>query len=392
VSNYVLLTGCTGLLGQYLLHDLLRAGRRVAVLVRPSRKTSAVERVEAILQRWESRFGSKLPRPILLEGDITREGFGLSNEQLSWVSGNCNSLIHNAAVLTFHETPEGEPFNTNVGGTRNVLATCRTTGIGDLHYISTAYVCGLREGTVQENELEGSQSFRNDYEKSKYEAELLVRSASDLDCVTVYRPTVIAGDSQTGYTCTYHGLYMYLRLISVLNENVTPGPDGTRHTPVKLGMTGDEKRNIIPVDWASQAISRLIGLPEAHGGTYHIAPENPMTSGDVVRAAYSYFNSYGVEFCGANTETCASDNNVNQAYQENMTMYQSYDSTDPLFDVTNLKKFLPDLPCPEIDEAMLHLFWRFSEEDRWGKRRPPKPSPFSADPYLTNLSTENVLA
>lgn len=392
MSNYVLLTGCTGLLGQYLLHDLLQAGRRVAVLVRPSGKASAVERVEAILQRWESRFDSALPRPILLEGDLTREDFGLSDDELSWVTENCNSLIHNAAVLTFHETPEGEPFNTNVGGTKNVLAMCRATGIGDLHYISTAYVCGLREETVFEDELEGNQLFRNDYEKSKYQSELLVRSADDFDSITVYRPTVIAGDSETGYTCTYHGLYLYLRLISVLNENVTPAQDGTRFTPVKLGMTGDEKRNIIPVDWASQAICRLINLPEAHGGTYHIAPEEPMTSGDVVRAAYSYFNSYGVEFCGPDSDSYSSDNNVNQAYQENMTMYQSYDATDPLFDVTNLKKFLPDLPCPAIDEAMLHLFWRFSEEDRWGKRRPPRPNPFSAESYLATLPTESAFA
>ena len=46
ISGYHLLTGATGLLGSYLLRDSLLAGRRMAVLVRPSKSESAVQRIE----------------------------------------------------------------------------------------------------------------------------------------------------------------------------------------------------------------------------------------------------------------------------------------------------------------------------------------------------------
>ena len=54
-----------------------------------------------------------------------------------------------------------------------------------------------------------------DYEKCKCQAEKLVH-ASNIESKTIYRPAVIVGDSKTGYTVTYHGLYLYLRLMATL--------------------------------------------------------------------------------------------------------------------------------------------------------------------------------
>ncbi len=72
--------------------------------------------------------------------------------------------------------------------------------------------------------------FRNDYEQSKLQAEQLVRSAQCIDELTVYRPAVISGDSQTGYTNTYHGIYLYLRMMAVIVPRLPAGPmvDGIR--------------------------------------------------------------------------------------------------------------------------------------------------------------------
>jgi len=44
---YVLLTGGTGLVGQYLLKDFLASNMLLAVLVRPGKKLDARERIEA---------------------------------------------------------------------------------------------------------------------------------------------------------------------------------------------------------------------------------------------------------------------------------------------------------------------------------------------------------
>ena len=390
MSYYTLLTGATGLVGRYLIRDLLSRGHRLAVLVRSSRKETARERTEAILQMWEALSGQPMPRPICLEGDVNQPGLGLKPSDREWVAENCDRIIHNAAVLTFHgKDRNDDPWRTNLGGTRNTLDACRELGILDLHYVSTAYVCGTRPGVIREDELDCGQDFRNDYEHSKFLAEKMVRDADFLEQLTVYRPVVIAGDSESGYTNTYHGLYTYLRLISVLVWNQEPEPDGRRYTPVRLNMTGEEKRNIVPVDWTSAVLCRLFETPEAHGGTYHLAPKVPLTPREIIEAGYKYFNSYGVEFFGPEANVAGSAGGMDKAFDENKAIYESYESTDPNFDTTAADRFTEDLPCPKIDEAMLHRFWKFGEEDRWGKRRPPKAViPFLVDNELDSAATQ----
>ncbi len=49
MSYHILMTGATGLLGRYLLRDLMLADVQVAAVVRPSRRTSAQERVDSMM-------------------------------------------------------------------------------------------------------------------------------------------------------------------------------------------------------------------------------------------------------------------------------------------------------------------------------------------------------
>src|ERR1035441_9824790 len=99
ISGYYLLTGATGLLGSYLLRDSLLAGRRMAVLVRPSKSESAVQRIETQLRQWELALETSLPRPVVLEGNLSEIDLGLDNVTLDWISRNCTSVFHNAASL-----------------------------------------------------------------------------------------------------------------------------------------------------------------------------------------------------------------------------------------------------------------------------------------------------
>lgn len=371
MQKYLLLTGATGLVGQYLVRDLLLAGHRLALVVRSSRQESVYERVESLLQKWEMDLAVKLPRPVVFEGDVAEPGLGLDEAARSWISAYCNRVLHNAAVLTFVGADRsGEPWRTNLDGTRHVLELCHELGLTELHYVSTAYVCGERTGVIREDELACGQSFRNDYEHAKYLAEKLVREAKFIKQLAVYRPAVIAGDSVTGYTSTYHGLYMYLQMISVINRYTDPDPDGRRHTPVRLTMTGDEPRNVVPVDWVSQAICQLVSNPAAIGKTFHLAPKKRVTPRDILSAGFKFFNSYGAEFVGPSVAAVDdSATSTERAIQESKTIYEAYETSDPVFDTTNLDLLAPDLPCPEIDEAMLCRFWSFAEADKWGRRR-----------------------
>jgi nucleoside-diphosphate-sugar epimerase len=324
---------------------------------------------------WEQQWGMQLPRPVCFAGDVCQPGLGLATQDRDWVVANCHSMMHSAASLTFHKDSSGEPYRSNVQGTQHVLDFCSDVKISDFHYVSTAYVCGMRTERVMECDLDLGQQFRNDYEHAKLQAEQIVRSADFLDKLTVYRPAVIAGDSQTGYTNTYHGLYMYLKLMSVLVRNTQAGPDGVRHTPVRLEMTGDEPRNIVPVDWVAAVMRHLYKSPEAQGKTFHLAPHTPLTPRQIIEAGYTYFNSRGVEFAGVTPDAEAPISNMDQNAHENMGMYKEYEGSDPEFDLTNLEEHAAHLPCPIIDEEMLHRFLKYGEADRWGKRRRTPPLP-----------------
>jgi len=398
---YTLLTGATGLVGRYVVRDLLLNGHNLAVVVRPSKKQSPRERMEVILQHWEEELGRSLPRPIVLSGDIASPEFGLSQEDQNWIRANVDKIMHSAAILEFYgEDRNGEPWRTNLGGTRNMIALCRDLRIHDIHYVSTAYVAGLQTGRVMEDALDAGQSFRNDYEHSKFLAEQEVRAIDFADHVTVYRPAVISGDSVTGYTNTYHGIYLYLRLMALMIPAVPAGEDGYRHTPIRLKFTGEERRNVIPVDWISAVTVRIFETQEARGGTYHMAPDNPMRARDMIEWCGEYFKSTGVEFRGPDfvPEEISREDNEDQwlferMVMENMGTYEPYESTDNVFDMTNLKKFAGDIVCPPIDRTVIHRYIEFGEEDRWGKRRPEKLSNDSwADDVLPAVGSEDSVA
>ena len=88
------------------------------------------------------------PAPKVLSGDLHAEGLGLSPADRAWVADHCGAVLHNAASLAFQTGHDGEPFSSNVGGTEKVLDLCREAGVRTLHHVSTAYVAGLRTGSV----------------------------------------------------------------------------------------------------------------------------------------------------------------------------------------------------------------------------------------------------
>ncbi|MGI9519021.1 MAG: SDR family oxidoreductase [Pirellulaceae bacterium] len=370
-AGYTLLTGATGLVGRYLMRDLLSAGVRLAVLVRPTRRETASQRVERILQHWESAAGHSLARPVVLEGDTTQPGMGLKEQDRHWLADHCDSIIHNAAILRFHETRrDQEPWITNLEGTRNAIAMAEQTGIRNFHQVSTAYVCGDRFGKILESDFDCQQEFRNDYERSKFEAEQLVRQSTAFDKVTIYRPVAISGDSVTGYTSSYHGIYVYLRLISLLVPQHERDANGNLYLPVQIPMTADTPRNVVTVDWVSDVFCSLFLNPEAHGRTYHLAPVQRITPRELIASLVKYYRATGVEFREEGVEADHEQPAFAQTILDNITVYQQYESTDPEFDTTNMREFAGHIPCPVIDSDSIHRYLDFGIADQWGKSRP----------------------
>lgn len=373
--KHLLLTGATGLVGHYLLRDLLSAGVPVAAVIRARKGESAVDRLERVMDRLEGEIGRLLPRPVCLEGDITEPGLGLSPGDRRWVARHCGPVIHNAASLQFHGKDRNrDPWLSNLTGTAHTLDLCRELRLRELHYVSTAYVCGRQTEIVYETDLDRGQTFTNDYEQCKFEAEKLVRSADFLDSLTVYRPAVIVGDSQTGFTTTYHGLYAYFQFAWLSAQTWPLEPDGRRYGPMRLNLTGDEGRNLIPVDWVSDVISYLVRHPRHHGNTYHLTPTDPVLARAIAEAMAAYFNFYGHEFAGRDAFADGDMTETEQLFYSFLDRYQPYWESEPTFDCSNTLDAAPHLPCPLLDVPTLHRLIDFAIEDRWGKGRHKRPA------------------
>ena len=375
--KHFLLTGATGLLGRYLMKDLTLAGVPLAVHVRPNRRFSAQERIEAIFSYWDQQLGTELPRPKVLSGQLGEESLGMVPQDISWAAENCSGVIHNAASLSFVSTGrDSEPYISNVGGTQNVLKFCQEAGIYDFHHVSTAYVCGLRTGVVLETELNEGQEFGNPYEESKVEAEEMTRQASFIKSHTVYRPSIIVGDSQTGFTNTFHGFYAAVQLVNTMCNHSAMEKQYTGHSdfhPGRVTLDGTEDKNFVPVDWVSSVMSHIISTPQHHGKTYHLTPRNPVRIRTLHAVLQASAKLFGTQLFGNKTPV-EDPTEIEQFFYEHIRVYDSYWRNDPTFDATNTRQAAPHLPCPHIDYKKLLFLARhaiemnFSWRDKLVKR------------------------
>lgn len=371
---YMLLTGATGLLGGYILRDALRQELPVAVLVRATASLSARRRIDAVLAPWETRRA--LPRPVVLEGDLSEPGLALSNKDCAWLKAHCDRVLHSAASISFYRDERtGEPYRTNVDGTRHLLELCHDLNLAEFHHVSTAYVCGRRHGRVFEPELEVGQEFGNDYERSKVAAEALVQSAHLGKPPTIYRPSIIVGDSETGYTTTFHGFYTPVQLAwclakaGLLNEGLED------LFLAQLGLSGSERKNIVPVDWVSRVILRIALDPQSHGRTYHLTSDQPPTAADLAAAISDALRSRPAGSADRSGGPDLPAQLMEADFRRHMDVYRAYFRDHPEFDTTNLRSAAPATPCPAVDRAMLARTGKFALDANfgWPRSMPPKP-------------------
>lgn len=268
---FVLLTGSTGLVGGLVLARLLDCQIPVAVMVRGNRRQTAVERIDAVMGRLEELFGKLFVRPVVLEGDLCQPGLGLSDADHRWIAAHCGSVIHSAANLLFRpasEHPDNEPYRTNVDGTRHLLEVAAAARIKEWHYVSTAYIAGLRDGKILEQECNVGQQFGNDYERSKVIAEEMVRSSPAIRSLTVYRPSIVIDLHPTSRMRSDRTIESAFMMFQTLSKQFGLPERGEWFR--RLGFGGEERKNIVTVDWVAAMIAEIYLRPALHGSTYHL--------------------------------------------------------------------------------------------------------------------------
>jgi len=253
----VFFTGYPGFLGSELLPRVLerRPGATAICIVQPKFASLARERALPLGDRVR-----------IVEGDIT--------SAIDVDASDITEIFHLAAVYDLSVSRD-LGMRVNVDGTRNVLDFAeRQPRLERVHYVSTCYVSGQHPGVFRESDLDVGQRFNNFYEETKYLAEVEVqrRMAAGLPA-TIYRPSVVVGDSATGATQKFDGPYFVMQWI-------------LRQPRIAvLPTTGGTKRyrfNVVPRDFIVRAIDVLSAKAESRGKVYQLADPDPMTIDETI--------------------------------------------------------------------------------------------------------------
>jgi nucleoside-diphosphate-sugar epimerase len=327
----VLLTGATGFVGKEILDRFLNRGRQVYALVRAPDDRAA-----------EARLA---PHANLtaLAGDIEKPGLGLAAPP-----EDVSTIVHCAASVSFDLSLE-ESRRVNVDGTRHVLDVAkRCQRLERLSYVSTAYVAGEPRRLFQEDELDVGQRFRNPYERSKFEAERMLREHADGLPLQVLRPSIVVGDSRTGRTSSFNVLYGPLKALA---RGAIPAIPGRRGSPV----------DVVPVDYVAD---QTVDLAE-HGsdGTYHlVAGRNATTVGRLLDLASAQLGRRPPAVLPPTAYRRLLHPWLRRKYDglRRMEVYFPYFSMRVRFDDRRLG------PAPPV-EGYFHRLLDFAERARWGR-------------------------
>ena len=260
----VFLTGFPGFIASRLLRRLARDCGRFLLLVQPAFAARAQQELGTIARQ----AGRSIVDFAVLSGDITETDLGLSPADLETARAESTIVFHLAAIYDLAVTRD-LASRVNVEGTRNVNEFARSLpNLRHYHYVSTCYVAGKRTGRILENELKHEAGFRNYYEETKHLAELEVDALKSELPVTIHRPAVVCGDSRSGETAKYDGVYYLihylLKLPSVLSI-------------LNIGNS-EVALNLVPVDFVVEAMATLAQDPLAVGKTLQLADPQPLTT------------------------------------------------------------------------------------------------------------------
>ncbi|OCB12443.1 short chain dehydrogenase [Mycolicibacterium porcinum] len=245
-------TGGTGFIGRRVITRILsrEPAAEVWVLVRRESLNRFERLASNSVDAWDDRV-----HPLV--GDLTTADLGLTDTDVAEL-GDVSHVVHCAAIYDM-TVGESEQRAANVEGTRAVIELARRLD-ATLHHVSSIAVAGNHGGVFTEADFDVAQDLPTPYHQTKFEAEMLVRSAPGLR-YRVYRPAVVVGDSQTGEMDKIDGPYYFFGVLARLAAL-------PRFTPMMLPDSG--RTNVVPVDFVVEAVVHLMHVEGKDGETFHL--------------------------------------------------------------------------------------------------------------------------
>ena len=319
----VLITGAAGLLGGEVSARMLAQGHEVTGLVHRNHEIRAND-------------GSPVVIPTIA-GDVSLPQFGWSDGDFAKVAAQHDLLIHCAATVRF-DLEEADYRAVNVGGTQHALDLAEAGGMDFLH-VSTAYVCGTRDGPIREADPLPVQGFANGYEASKASGERRVRASAARWAIA--RPSIVVGASSDGTIRQFDTTYAAFKLIA---------EGRVRHMPAKRGATLD----FVPIDHVAAGIAAIAErMADAASGTFHLVSAQPLPVESFTGAIGAYPQFHEPELVEPDKfEPAHLPALERRLFKRVAGLYASYFQRDPHFSDEGFRA-LTGMACPVTGQAYI---------------------------------------
>ena len=257
----MLLTGATGFLGIYLLHDLVKHVDKVVCLQRCDSATTGEEALRR--KAREAGLAIDFSRVEVIAADLAAPDLGLDSVQWHRLAGEVDAILHCGAFV-HHLHSYAQMKRANVDGTESLLRLALTQRQKPLCFISTMSVPAMQEGVsrIEEQVQTGRPQMDNGYLLTKWAGEQRVAECArrfGLPTI-VARPGNITGDSRNGYS-NYARNHFWL-----YNKGC-----------IELGVFPDTNQEVemMPVDQLARAV---VALTLGHRDGLRVANlSNPVT-------------------------------------------------------------------------------------------------------------------
>jgi len=392
----VAITGATGLLGRNLLFEIIKQNLdnldslKIFILGRNKFGVNIRQRVRQILLddgfSYLSLSGERAEEVnTRLEDVITCIEADLDEHKMDIRPGDLGQLkaapidlfFHVAALTDFRNAPNviDALKRTNFHGTQQVLELASSLEVGEFCYVGTAYSCGETSGDIAPDLIDQSKKFRNPYEKTKLEAELLVR---DLFRKTgkrcrYFRPSTICGrliEPPLGainkfdvfYSWAAFFLHMKLKRLGTWKDKYTDPVD----LDLRICYSPDSGLNIVPADYAAKVMYQVCVQGDP-GESYHLVNEQETPHSVYIPNMLKTLNIRGTKKTDRVPEEM---NGLERFYYKTVgRVFTPYITSGPmLFSTKNLRKVLDraGLSCPAVEDERFSLLMERAKERDFG--------------------------
>nr|APX43977.1 polyketide synthase [Pestalotiopsis microspora] len=236
----VFLTGVTGFVGAFVLHELVRQGITTYCLVRADDVDKARERITMALEEyglWEPEFATLIKAVV---GDLSQPLLGLTEDCFNELADSVDAICHSGALVDWMR-PLEEYVGPNIVSTHEILRLASYGCAKAVHLVSTISTLPIHLGfglTEQDQEF--------GYGTSKYMAERLVTAARWRGAMTtIYRLPYVTASTTTGRFRVDRGDFLHNFFSGSLELGAFPS------------LAADMSA-VLPVDYLSKTITAIM--------------------------------------------------------------------------------------------------------------------------------------